>query len=295
MSFCIAAACSSDSGTEGEITGVVLSSSSFSIGVGASTQLLLYAQFSGGAAPRTDGIAWATSDMSIATVDAQGTVRGLALGGPATITATRGGRSAQATVLVIPASVEITPRVSTLQVGASLQMTATALDHSGAPLAAQTPVWSISFTSGNQVASITPEGRLTILAPGVVVVEAVMSGQQGLHQVSVPSAFDGVWSGTAATGSAVDFVVQFGVVSSFRLPNTLRQACSRQVLNLQTGVIAADNRFALGLPGLPSLVSGVFTSPTGMNGAYGEIPAIEGCSGGTEGPVPAAAFTAARQ
>jgi hypothetical protein len=153
----------------------------------------------------------------------------------------------------------------------------------------------VSFASGSQVASITADGRLTILAPGVVVVEAAMHGQQGQHQIGVPSAFDGFWSGIAANASLLDFEVEFGVVSSFQLPTTVRQACTRQVLHLQTGVIGSDNRFTLSLPGLPGLVTGTFTSPATMSGSYDEIPTIAGCPANTEGPVPASTFTASRQ
>jgi hypothetical protein len=293
MSGGAAVACS-DTVRGNDIIGILLTPSSVSVGVRASTPLVLYAVYEGGTAPRGDGIAWTTSDASIASVDEQGNVHGESLGGPVTITATRNGQEAEALVTVIPASVEITPRISTLPVGASVQFSATALDHSGSLLATPAPTWAVSSTSGDEVASITADGRLTIQSPGAIIVVASISGQQGQLDISVPSAFDGAWSGVTSTGGTVDFVVQYGVVSSFRLANTLRQACSRQLLNLQTAVIGADNRFALSHPGFPSLVTGAFAGPASMSGAYGDIPAFEGCPANSEGAVPSATFTASR-
>lgn len=291
-----AAGCTSDGATGSTVTRLVLSETSLTVGVGVAVPLSAFVELENGATEqRTDGITWGTSNAGVASIDQQGQVRGVSLGGPVTVSATRDGLTAEATVLVVPARVAITPAVSTLEVGTTVQLTAIPLDADGAPLEGTAPAWTLLIQSGDQVATLTANGELTILAPGVAAVFASISGRQGRLDIGVPSEFDGIWSGLSTNGSAIEFVVQNGVVSSFRLPSTVRQACTRQVLSLQTAVIGDDDRFGIALGGSAGAVTGNFVSPTAMYGMHGDIATVSTCPPDAGGSVPAAAFTATRR
>lgn len=288
-------ACTGDS-TGQSATPIVLSETSLSLGVGVSLKLIVYAQdHEVSSSPLVDDVAWTTSSADVASVDADGNVVGKKLGGPVTITATRLGHSASTTVIVVPALIDITPRVTALDVGSSTQLTATPLDAHGVPIVTAAPTWSLSFPNGVATASITTTGRLLVTAPGPFTVSAEMGGGRGTRDVGVASVYDGVWSGTAPGTIGVEFVVRYGVVSAFRLPTTVRQACSRQALSLQSAVINAEHTFTISLPTLSNIVTGTFTSSGTMTGAFTEIPTIDGCTGIQEGPVPASTFSAVKQ
>jgi hypothetical protein len=294
--FAAFSACSSDSGTGTDVIGLALSQSSMTVGVGAEVPIVAYLVHEGGSSEALPGeITWTTSNASVASVDEEGNVRGEKPGGPVIISAWRNGLTTDASVMVVPADIEITPRISTLAVGASVQFTAVPLDASGTPLEADAPVWTVSFPAGVQVASLTADGLLTVLAPGVAVVQASISGRAAQREIGVPSVYDGFWTGTTAGAAGIEFVVEYGVVSSFRFPTTIRQACTRQILSLQSGVIDADDRFSLSLPGSANVVTGTFANASTMSGAHGDIPTVAACVGETAGPIASSAFSATRK
>src|SRR5690606_22058868 len=90
---------------------------------------------------------WTTSDEGVATVDADGYVTGLELGGTATITATSGGISGTATVLVAATEAERTDFFSDLStelglnVGLSAQLRAIPRDFN-ANYVASAAIWA---------------------------------------------------------------------------------------------------------------------------------------------------------
>jgi hypothetical protein len=76
------------------------------------------------------GIAWSSSDESVATVDANGTVTGLALG-YSMITAAAGGMTGYTTILVRPADLRITMTPEVLAVGDTGVVSVARLDYVG--------------------------------------------------------------------------------------------------------------------------------------------------------------------
>jgi trimeric autotransporter adhesin len=129
-------------------------------------------------------VTFASSDTSIARVSATGMLTAIAPGA-ATITATSEGVSGTLAVRVVPvavASVTIAPDSSTIHVGGTVQLVATARSASGTPIAGRPVVW----TSGAPgIASVASDGTVTGLAVGTVVIFAQVSGVAGTATVVV--------------------------------------------------------------------------------------------------------------
>ncbi len=134
------------------------------------------------AAGRT--IEWSSSDQGVATVSSSGRVRGRAPG-TATITATSEGRSANATVTTIQppvASVSVAPSSETLDLGETLQLTATPRDARGEALTGRDVVWS---SSNESVATVSQLGEVNAVAPGEATITATSEERSGTAQIVV--------------------------------------------------------------------------------------------------------------
>ena len=136
-------------------------------------------------------ITWASSNVAVATVNASGTVSGIAVGSAvvtATITTPGQPGTIQATADITVsnqpvASVLVTPGPATVHVGYSRQFTAVARNAAGQTLPGRTIVW----TSGNQsVASVNAgSGLVTGVSVGSVQIIATSEGVQGSANVTV--------------------------------------------------------------------------------------------------------------
>jgi len=129
-------------------------------------------------------ITWTTSDPAIATVGSTGIVTTTGAG-VVTVSASTDGVTGSATLTVsdIPvSSVTVSPAVVSLTTGSALQLGATALDASGAPITGRTAAWASNAPS---VASVDASGRVSALAPGTARVTATIDGQQGGATVTV--------------------------------------------------------------------------------------------------------------
>lgn len=123
---------------------------------------------------------WQSSNSAVATVDANGVVRGV-LEGSATITATESasGKSGTLAVAVTPAPVAAVsvsapqPRVKS---GKQLQLSVTLVDGTGRVLAGRQVTWS---TSAPGVATVGANGLLLAGTPGNVTITAASGGQSG--------------------------------------------------------------------------------------------------------------------
>ena len=116
------------------------------------------------------GLAWTTSDPTIASVSAAGMVRGL-FPGDVSVTATDASTGAAGSTLlhITPASMSIQASPAVLHVGESGQLTATAFDATGKPV----PGVTFQFRSGEPaVASIASDGSLAGVGEGFATVEA---------------------------------------------------------------------------------------------------------------------------
>src|SRR5207247_2382924 len=86
--------------------------------VGATVQLAATPRAASGNPLSGRAVAWQTTALAIATVDATGLVTGKTVGGPITITATSEGKSGTSSVTITPvpvASVDVTPAPASVQ------------------------------------------------------------------------------------------------------------------------------------------------------------------------------------
>jgi uncharacterized protein YjdB len=150
----------------------------------------LDAEVTDGSGQQISGVTfnWSSSSTSVATVDS-----GLVTGekaGSATITAEVQGLSADAAITVRApssqqtqvASVRVQPTADTVQVGSSVQLTATPLDASGNTVSGQSVTWTSSATS---VATVDGSGKVTGIAQGSATITAKAGGQSGTATVTV--------------------------------------------------------------------------------------------------------------
>ena len=129
-------------------------------------------------------VSWMTSNGAVATVSASGLVTALTAGS-ATITATSEGHSGTSTMTVtnVPvARVIVTPAITSLLMGATLQLTATLTDALGNPLNGRVVTWS---TSAPTVAAVGGTGLVTGFGAGAVSITATSEGQSGSAALSV--------------------------------------------------------------------------------------------------------------
>jgi uncharacterized protein YjdB/alpha-tubulin suppressor-like RCC1 family protein len=171
------------------VASVTVSPGSSTINVGATVQLTATTKDANGNVLTGRVITWSTSNSALATVNATGVVTGVAAGGPVTITATSEGQSGTGavTVSVVPvvpvASVTVSPGSSTINVGATVQLTATTKDANGNVLTGRVITWS---TSNSSLATVSATGVVTgVAAGGPVTITATSEGQGGTAAVTV--------------------------------------------------------------------------------------------------------------
>src|SRR5205823_2155575 len=125
-----------------------------------------------------------SSDTTIARVSGSGVVTAVATGST-TITATSEGQSGTSSVSVTPvsvASVAVTPASASVQVGQTVQFTATLKDANGNTLSGRVVTWA----SGNSgVASVSGNGLVTAKAAGSATITATSEGQSGTSAITV--------------------------------------------------------------------------------------------------------------
>jgi trimeric autotransporter adhesin len=166
------------------VSSVRLSPSSAAIRVGETT--VFEAQALDAAGDPLEGrlVAWASSNVSVASVDSDGRVTGK-LPGAVTITATSEGRtgSAAVTVSVLPvASVTVSPDEATLSVGENRALNATPRDDEGGVLNGRSITWN---SSAPQVATVTSAGVVNAVAPGSATITATSEGKSGTAAITV--------------------------------------------------------------------------------------------------------------
>src|SRR6185503_16706804 len=111
---------------------------------------------------------WASTDQAIASVNASGLATASSVGST-TISATSEGRAGQATLTVSApapapvASVTVSPSSGSLDIGKTLQLSATLRDASGNVLTGRTVTWSSGSTA---IASVDGSGLATALSTG---------------------------------------------------------------------------------------------------------------------------------
>jgi alpha-tubulin suppressor-like RCC1 family protein/uncharacterized protein YjdB len=156
-------------------------------------------------------ITWRSSADSIARVDAQGVVTGVAIGA-ATITATSEGQSATASIAVqaVPvATVAVTPATSALKIGESTTLSAATLDDAGNALTGRVVRWSTSAPNVATVDSAT--GIVRAVGVGAATVSATSEGKSGSASIVVTAPVIPV--ATVSVFTALDTVEAYDVIA----------------------------------------------------------------------------------
>lgn len=166
------------------IASVTLQPDTATIRVGASTTFTPTVKDVTGAIVGDRDVTWTSSNVAVATVSATGVVTGRAVG-TATVSATSGGKSGSASVTVVAVpvgSVAVSPASVTLMPTQASSLSAVVRDANGVIVTDRTVTWSSSNTA---VATVSPSGRVTAVAPGAAIVTATSEGRSGSANVSV--------------------------------------------------------------------------------------------------------------
>jgi hypothetical protein len=154
--------------------------------VGGSLQLSATARDALGDVLTGRTVTWQSSATTMATVSPTGSVTGVAAGGPVTVTATIEGVSGGAAVTVIPipvATVVLAPATGTVEVGATLPLTATVRAALGAALMGRPVAWQ---SAAPGVATVSAAGVVTgISVGGPVTITATSEGVSGTTVITV--------------------------------------------------------------------------------------------------------------
>jgi parallel beta-helix repeat protein len=166
------------------VASVSVSPPSASVLVGGTVSLTATTLDSAGSVLTGRAITWSSNSTAVATVNGSGVLSAVAPGST-TITATSEGKSGTASVTVssVPvASVTVAPASASLQVGQTVQLTATPKDASGNPLAGRVVTWASSNTA---MATVSSSGLVTGVAAGSATITATSEGQSGTATVTV--------------------------------------------------------------------------------------------------------------
>jgi uncharacterized protein YjdB len=217
-----------------------LSSATPSLTVGGSAQLTASAKDANGNLVSGATYSWSSSNAAVATVDASGAVRGVAVG-TATITAASGGKSATAAVAVEAApvaSVSLSPSAHTLTaLGAGTQLSATVVDANGKTVSGAQVSWS---SSNAGVVEVSSSGYATAKANGTATITASAGGKSGTAQLEVKQAVSTLeLSPNAPTLNAIGESVQLSAVAKDANGQTV-SGCATSWSSLSPGIATVD-------------------------------------------------------
>src|SRR5205814_1072135 len=163
---------------------VTVSPSAPSIQVGSSVQLSAVTRDANGNTLTGRSVTWQSSNPGVATVSSGGNVSGVAAGS-ATITATSETRTGTSTVTVtlVPiASISVSPSAPSVNIGATVQLSATARDAGGNVLTGRAFTWA---SGNNSIASVNSSGQVTGVAAGSTSITATNGAISGTANVTV--------------------------------------------------------------------------------------------------------------
>jgi hypothetical protein len=169
------------------VASVAVSPGSATLNVGATTQLSATTLDANNNVLSGRFVSWTSSNNAISKVSTTGLVTAVAAG-TATITAASEGQTSSAAITVnapapVPvASVTVSPPTSSLQVGATVQLSATMRDASGNILNGRAVVWS---SSDSALASVSGNGLVTTLNAGNAQITATSELKSGSASVAI--------------------------------------------------------------------------------------------------------------
>jgi uncharacterized protein YjdB len=173
-----------------ELAAITVTPAIPTIAVGTRLQFIATALFIDGSSQDLSSTAvWASSNTAIATISSPGGLATALAPGTAVISATFQGVSGSATLTVttaVLAAITVSPPIPTIAIGTGVQFVATGLFTDGTAQPLTTGVTWVS--SDPAVASISPTGLATALAPGTAVISATFQGVSGSATLTVTTA-----------------------------------------------------------------------------------------------------------
>jgi uncharacterized protein YjdB len=172
-----------------EVPPIALDPGAASVFPGGQVQFTAIATFADGTVRELDGVTWASSDVLVATIDADGLATGVATG-TATITATKDGSTGVGGVTVLPAhpvEIQVTPPTASALPGLTQQFRATLIHEDGrTDDVTADATWT---SSDEETATVDAAGEVTAIAPGEVTITATideLSGEATFEVTSPP-------------------------------------------------------------------------------------------------------------
>ena len=165
---------------------VTVSPSTANLTVGAKTTLTATLQDASGNTLSGRAVSWSSSDDTRATVTSGGEVTAVAPG-TVTITAASEGQVGSATVTIgsVPvAAVHVNPTAASVDIGVTVQLSATTVDANDNPLAGRTVTWT---SSADNIATVSSGGVVTGVGAGVATITATSEGKTGTSTITVNS------------------------------------------------------------------------------------------------------------
>src|SRR6185503_10529022 len=169
------------------VAAVTVSPPNLSVQVGKSAQLSVTPRDSAGNVLLNRTASWSSSDTAIAQVSASGMVAARRVGAASIHVSVEGkGANAPVAVVAIPVSqVSVTPTSPSVQVGATVQFTASTKDAAGNVLTGRAITWSSSDVS---VATVTAAGLAQGKVVGTATIVATSEGVSGQTSLTVAAA-----------------------------------------------------------------------------------------------------------
>lgn len=231
--------CGGDKVTGPQVESVDVSVASQSIFVGQSTTAAAILRDASGTTITGRAITWSSSAPNIATVNASGTITGVAAGS-SIITAASGGRSGtvNVTVLAPVSTITVTFASSSILAGTTTQATATLRDASGAALTGRTVTWTSGTSS---VATVSSNGEVTGVSAGTSLITATSEGKSGSATITVTANPPGSFQLTSPTNrssgasttptfswqssaNATSYTIEIATASTFGSANVVSQS-----------------------------------------------------------------------
>jgi hypothetical protein len=164
------------------LTSITVAPNSAILDIGEKVQFTATAHYSDGTSQPVSPV-WGSNNASVISVSSTGLATGLKAG-PASITATYQGKNAYSTVNVIAnlTSIKVTPDTKQINVGESVQLTATAYYSDGST---SIVTGQSSFSGSNTIASVSASGLVTGLNAGSTSITATYQGISDAMTVTV--------------------------------------------------------------------------------------------------------------
>ncbi len=261
------------------VASVTVSPASASLLTGQTAQLSATPKDANGNSLSGRVITWSSSDTTIAKVNGSGLVTARA-GGSATVTATSEGQSGTATVTVtfVPvASVTVSPASASIQVGQTVQLTATPRDANGNPLTGRVVTWSSSDTT---IAKVNGSGLITARGAGTATVTATSEGKSGTATITVTAApVASVTVSPAAAAVQPGQTVQLTATTKDANGNTLTGRTVTWVSNSNAAATVSSSGLVSGVATGTAMITATSEGKTGTAMiAVGTPPPPAGCA-----------------